>query len=125
MAVRVPRPSLATPAEPRRPRGGSPRRARARILPVAAWPALALLALYVAFYGQLTLQLIAYPYDVDQGEGYDTWSAWLIDRGVLPYTDNQGPAYYSSNYPPVWSALVAVPLALTGPSIGMARTVST
>src|SRR5437763_16470130 len=102
MAARVTRQPPASPATSGRfDRGASPP-AQRRILPVAAWPALALLALYVACYGQLALQLIAYPYDVDQGEGYDTWSAWLIDRGMLPYTDNQGPAYYSSNYPPVW-----------------------
>jgi hypothetical protein len=81
--------------------------------------------LYAVFYMQLAAQLIAYPYDVDQGEGFDTWSAWTIRQGQLPYTDNDEYPYYSSNYPPVWSAVVALPLALLGPALGAGRAVST
>src|SRR5581483_10218126 len=67
---------------------------------VALLIALTLLVLYVAFYAQHALSLITYPYGIDQGEGYDTWSAWQIDQGRLPYTGNQAPSFYSSNYPP-------------------------
>ena len=54
------------------------RRARALALPPAAfWPAIGLLAVYAAFYVQLAVHLVGFPYDLDQGEGYDAWSGWL------------------------------------------------
>lgn len=90
----------------------------------ACWPALALLALYAVFYLQFAAQLIAYPFDVDQGEGYDAWSGWLLDRGQLPYTPNTAFPYYSSSYPPVWSYLVSLPMAWLGPGLAPARAVS-
>src|SRR5439155_6892769 len=47
------------------------RRVRALALPpVALWPAIALLALYAAFYVQASAHLVAFPFDFDQGEGY-------------------------------------------------------
>ena len=96
-----------------------------RIARLAWWPALILLTLYAVFYLQYALQLIAYPFGVDQGEGYDTWSAWLLRIGQLPYTNNDVFPYYSSNYPPLWSALASLPMTIFGPSIGAARAVST
>ncbi len=93
-------------------------------LHVALWPALAVLGLYAAFYVQLAARLVGFPYDLDQGEGYDAWSGWLIHLGQLPYTSNAVYPYYSSNYPPVWSYLVSIPMAWTGPGVGSARVVS-
>jgi hypothetical protein len=84
-------------------------------------PAAAFLALYVLSYVQFALQLIATPFGLDQGEGYDAWSAWLIAQGSWPYTDNASEPYYSSNYPPLWSAVVAIPMTWTGPSLAPAR----
>lgn len=90
-----------------------------------AWlPALGLLGWYVLFYVQYAGQLVAYPFGVDQGEGYDVWSAWLIRLGQLPYSSNDAFPYFSSNYPPLWSALASLPMQWLGPSIGAARVVS-
>lgn len=89
------------------------------LLPIAA-----LLAVYAIFYVVFAAQLIQFPYDLDQGEGYDAWSAWLIDRGQLPYSNNLSYPYYSSNYPPLWSWLVSIPMAWTGPGLAPARAVS-
>jgi len=89
------------------------------------WPTLILLALYAVIYVSFAVRLIGFPYELDQGEGYDAWSAWLIAQGKLPYTDNTTYPYYSSNYPPVWSALVAVPMQWTGPTLAAGRAVST
>lgn len=86
---------------------------------------MALLTLYAAFYLQFAFQLIAYPFDLDQGEGYDAWSGWLLDRGQLPYTSNATFPYYSSSYPPVWSYLVSLPMAWLGAGLAPARAVST
>ncbi len=91
----------------------------------ALWPALALLGLYAAFYLQFAIRLIGFPFDLDQGEGYDAWSGWIVHLGQLPYTTNAIYPYYSSNYPPVWSYLVSIPMAWTGPGVAPARAVST
>ena len=92
--------------------------------PLALWPAVALLALYAAFYVQASAHLVAFPFDFDQGEGYDAWSAWLLANSQLPYTDNESYPYYSSNYPPVWSSLASLPMQWTGPGLAPARAVS-
>jgi len=84
----------------------------------------ALLVLYAAFYVQAAGRLVAFPFDLDQGEGYDAWSAWLVANGQLPYTDNETFPYYSSNYPPVWSWLASLPMHWTGPGLAPARAVS-
>jgi hypothetical protein len=89
------------------------------------WPALLLLAVYALAYVQFAAQLAGFPFDVDQGEGYDAWSGWLINLGQLPYTTNASFPYYSSNYPPLWSYLVSIPMAWLGPGLGAARIVST
>ncbi|MGI9148135.1 MAG: hypothetical protein ACR2IK_16535 [Chloroflexota bacterium] len=89
------------------------------------WPALLLLLVYAGLYVQFAAQLAAFPFDLDQGEGYDAWSAWMINLGQLPYTSNADFPYYSSNYPPLWSYLVSIPMAWLGPGLVAARVVST
>src|SRR5579859_6934856 len=89
------------------------------------WPTLLLLAVYAGVYVQFAVQLAGFPFDLDQGEGYDAWSAWLINLGQLPYTSNAEFPYYSSNYPPLWSYLVSIPMAWSGPGLAPARLVST
>lgn len=88
------------------------------------WPLALALAAYAVVYLQHALTLLAFPFDVDQGEGFDAWGAWLIDRGLAMYTDNQAPDFYSTSYPPVWSYLVSIPMAWLGPGLGPARFVS-
>ncbi len=89
------------------------------------WPTLLLLLVYAGVYLQFAAQLATFPFDLDQGEGYDAWSAWLINLGQLPYTTNAEFPYYSSNYPPLWSYLVSIPMAWLGPGLAPARLVST
>lgn len=88
---------------------------------LALWPALALLALYGVIYVQFAVQLVGYPFDLDQGEGYDAWAAWIIRQRQLPYTDNQAFPYHSSNYPPVWGALAGLPMSRVGPGLAPPR----
>ena len=49
-----------------------------RVARVARWVAFGLLVLYAVSYVQFAMRLIGYPYGIDQGEGYDAWSAWLL-----------------------------------------------
>ena len=98
---------------------------RAPVANLELWPVLALLVVYALVYIQFATQLAAFPFDLDQGEGYDAWSGWLINLGQLPYTSNGSFPYYSSNYPPLWSYLVSIPMAWFGPGLAAARIVST
>src|SRR5712691_9326085 len=91
---------------------------------IELWPTLVLLCVYVVVYVQFAVQLLGFPFDIDQGEGYDAWSAWMVNLGQLPYTSNAAFPYYSSNYPPLWSYLVSIPMAWVGPGLTAARLVS-
>ena len=88
---------------------------------IELWPTFALLGVYAVVYVQNAVQLAGFPFDLDQGEGYDAWSAWMVNLGQLPYTSNAEFPYYSSNYPPVWSYLVSIPMAWLGPGLASAR----
>lgn len=92
---------------------------------IELWPTLVLLLVYAVVYLQFAVQVAGFPFDLDQGEGYDAWSAWLVNLGQLPYTTNAEFPYYSSNYPPVWSYLVSIPMAWAGPGLVSGRVVST
>src|ERR1700682_6393964 len=76
---------------------------------IELWPTLVLLFVYGVVYVQFAVQLADFPFDLDQGEGYDAWSAWLINLGQLPYTNNADFPYYSQTYPTLWSYLVSIP----------------
>jgi hypothetical protein len=106
-------------------------------LTAAAWPgatalvgallwalALGLLFFYLLVYVAHTANLAAYPYDVDQGEAYDVNSGWLIAQGRPIYTDNATFPYFSSNYPPVFSLLLAPIVAQDGPTLASGRLLS-
>ncbi len=100
---------------------------RVRLLPslLAFAPAAALLICYVVLYLGFAGRLIATPFGLDQGEGYDAWSAMILAGGRWPYTNNDAAPYFSSNYPPVWSVLVAAVMLVTGPGLAPARFVAT
>jgi len=91
--------------------------------PPGSDPTLLLLAVYALVYLQFALQLAGFPFDLDQGEGYDAWSGWLMNLGQLPYTTNADFPYYSSNYPPLWSYIVSIPMAWLGPGLSSRRVV--
>ena len=86
--------------------------------------ALGLLLYYLLLYVVHAADLARYPYDFDQGEGYDVNSGWLLAQGRPIYTDNNVFPYYSSNYPPVYSLLLAPIVALSGPVLGVGRLLS-
>lgn len=86
--------------------------------------AVALLLFYLLVYVAHATNLAYYPYDLDQGEGYDLNSGWLVAQGRPIYTHNADYPYYSSNYPPVFSAILAVIVAQTGPTLAAGRLLS-
>jgi len=97
----------------------------------AAWLPRILIGLAVAaFVGYLivyviyAVELFRFPFDYDQGEGFELMDTVFFSRGEWPYRDNDAYPFYSSNYPPLYH-LVVVPLVwLFGPAYWTGRLVS-
>jgi hypothetical protein len=88
--------------------------------------ALALLAFigYFIAYNIYAFSLFQFPFDYDQGEGFELMDTVLFSSGEWPYQDNNTYPFYSSNYPPVYH-LVIVPLIwIFGPQYWTGRLVS-
>ncbi len=87
---------------------------------------LALLAFigYFVVYNIYAFALFRFPFDYDQGEGFELVDTILFSRGEWPYRSNDSYPFYSSNYPPVFH-IVIVPLVwLFGPHYWTGRLVS-
>ncbi len=88
--------------------------------------ALALVAYigYFVIYNIYAFSLFHFPFDYDQGEGFELMDTVLFSRGQWPYQDNDSYPFYSSNYPPVYH-LVIVPLVwLFGPQYWTGRLIA-
>jgi hypothetical protein len=96
-----------------------------RIL-VATLSLLALLAFtgYLIIYTVYAISLFQWPYDYDQGEGFELYDAVLYLRGEWPYRDNAVFPYYASNYPPLFHLLIVPLLPVFGPRLVAGRLVS-
>ena len=87
---------------------------------------LALLAFvgYFIIYAIYAWRLFQFPFDYDQGEGFELMDTVLFSQGEWPYRDNDAYPFYSSNYPPLFH-VVTVPLVwLFGPQYWTGRLVS-
>jgi 4-amino-4-deoxy-L-arabinose transferase-like glycosyltransferase len=79
---------------------------------------------YLAVYTYYAIRLFQFPFDYDQGEGYELVDTILLSRGEWPYRDIESYPFYSSNYPPIYH-LVVVPLVwLFGPHYWTGRLVT-
>ncbi|HUS94567.1 MAG TPA: hypothetical protein VMZ24_05250 [Patescibacteria group bacterium] len=88
--------------------------------------ALALLVFvgYFIAYNIYAISLFQFPFDYDQGEGFELMDTVLFSRGEWPYLNNDSYPFYSSNYPPVFH-LVIVPLIwIFGPKYWTGRLVA-
>ncbi|MFQ5433628.1 MAG: hypothetical protein ACE5FD_02025 [Anaerolineae bacterium] len=79
---------------------------------------------YFIVYLIYAVSLFQFPFDYDQGEGFELMDTVLFSRGEWPYRDNDVYPFYSSNYPPLFH-VVTVPLVwLFGPRYWTGRFVS-
>jgi hypothetical protein len=87
---------------------------------------LALLAFvgYFVVYAIYAFALFQFPFDYDQGEGFELKDTLLFSQGEWPYRDNDSYPFYSSNYPPLFHVVVAPLLWLFGPRYWTGRLVS-
>jgi hypothetical protein len=65
--------------------------------------------------------LFRFPFDYDQGEGFELWDALLFSRGQWIYQDNETFPFYSSNYGPLFPLLLAPLVKLFGPKLWVGR----
>ncbi len=85
---------------------------------------IAILAVYFVIYLVYARALFAFPFDYDQGEGFELYDAIRLAAGQNIYLDNSIFPFYSSNYPPVYRLMVVPLIWLFGPHIWTARLVT-
>lgn len=87
---------------------------------------LALLAMigYFVVYAIYAFALFQFPFDYDQGEGFELMDTLLFSQGQWPYRDNNSYPFYSSNYPPLFHVVIVPLVWLFGPQYWTGRLVS-
>jgi 4-amino-4-deoxy-L-arabinose transferase-like glycosyltransferase len=84
----------------------------------------------LAFVGYFIVYLIyaghlfQFPFDYDQGEGFELMDTVLFSQGEWPYRDNNVYPFYSSNYPPLFHVFTVPLVWLFGPQYWTGRLVS-
>lgn len=87
-------------------------------------------ALLVVYLGYLAVMLaygrsvLMFPFDYDQGEGFELYDAVRLARFENIYLDNARFPFYSSNYPPVYRVLLVPLVWLFGPHLWVGRIVA-
>lgn len=71
-----------------------------------------------------TANLLQFPFDYDQGEGFELVDTVLFSQFKLPYLDTEQFPFYSSNYPPVYHIIAAPFVPLFGPQYWYGRLLS-
>jgi hypothetical protein len=75
-----------------------------RVLLIAA---LLILLGYFMVYIVYTVNLMHFPFDYDQGEGFELVDTILFSQGQFPYRNTDVYPFYSSNYPPLFHVIAA------------------
>ncbi len=86
--------------------------------------ALAAFAGYLVIFCAYASALFRFPYDYDQGEGFELNDSILFARGEWPYKDNEAFPFYASNYGPVFHLLVVPLFPIFGPTLTAGRVLS-
>lgn len=79
---------------------------------------------YLAIYVSYAVDLFRWPFDYDQGEGFELHDAMLYGQGEWPYRDNGTFPFYASNYPPLFHLLIVPLLPIFGPRLIAGRLLS-
>ncbi len=88
--------------------------------------ALALIAFvgYLIVYAIYAFKLFQFPFDYDQGEGFELMDTIFFSQGQWPYRNNDVYPFYSSNYPPLFHVIIVPLVWLFGPQYWTGRLVS-
>jgi 4-amino-4-deoxy-L-arabinose transferase-like glycosyltransferase len=79
---------------------------------------------YFIVYAIYAFRLFQFPFDYDQGEGFELMDTLLFSQGEWPYRDNNTYPFYSSNYPPLFHVVIVPLVWLFGPQYWTGRLVS-
>ncbi len=79
---------------------------------------------YFVIFCVYAVALFRFPYDYDQGEGFELNDSLLFARGEWPYKDNETFPFYASNYGPVFHLLVLPLFPIFGPNLLAGRVLS-
>ncbi len=79
---------------------------------------------YLVIYCIYAFSLFRFPYDYDQGEGFELNDSLLFSQGQWPYRDNEVFPFYASNYPPLFHLLVIPLFAIFGKTLTAGRVLS-
>jgi hypothetical protein len=79
---------------------------------------------YLIVYVIYAVELFRFPFDYDQGEGFELMDTVYFSRGEWPYRDNDTYPFYSSNYPPLFHVVIVPLVWLFGPQYWTGRLVS-
>lgn len=79
---------------------------------------------YLIVYFIYAINLFRFPFDYDQGEGFELMDTILFSQGEWPYRDNDAYPFYSSNYPPLFHVVIVPLVWLFGPHYWTGRLVS-
>lgn len=74
-------------------------------------------------YVHYAVSLFRFPFDYDQGEGFELYDTVLHAQGKWPYQDSQVFPFYTSIYPPLFHLMVAPLVWLFGPQLWTGRVV--
>lgn len=69
--------------------------------------ALVLLAFSFVVYIAYAINLMQFPFDYDQGEGFELVDTVMFSQGQWPYQNTETYPFYSSNYPPLFHIIAA------------------
>jgi len=86
--------------------------------------ALAAFVGYFIIYAVYAYRLFQFPFDYDQGEGFELMDTLLFSQGEWPYRDNDVYPFYSSNYPPLFHVVIVPLVWLFGPQYWTGRLIS-
>ncbi len=83
--------------------------------------AIALLVGHFLIYVHFAVGVMRFPFDYDQGEGFELVDTIMFSEGEWPYRNNETYPFYASNYPPLFHVIL-VPFAwLFGPAYWYGR----
>lgn len=86
--------------------------------------ALIILLFYAVVYTLYAINLIQFPFDYDQGEGFELVDAIMFSEGEFPYADLETYPFYGSIYPPVYHIILVPFVWVFGPQYWYGRLVS-
>lgn len=76
---------------------------------------------YFLIYLRYTVALLQFPFDYDQGEGFELNDSVLFARGEWPYKSNEVYPFYASNYPPLYHLFLVPFVWIFGPAYWYGR----